>query len=97
MEAEHKKKHAHHGFSHTNTEHHADGSHTVHHVHHEGPHKDVKHAVADLDGMHDSMQDHLGQPNPGAAQADAGDHGVPAPQAQAAGLPAAAGMPGAGA
>jgi hypothetical protein len=83
---------AHHGFSHSHIEHHKDGSHTVHHVHSEGPHKDVKHAAMNLDHVHDSLQDHLGAPNPGEAQADAGDHGVPAAPAAAAGLP----MPGAG-
>lgn len=85
-----KAKVAHHGFSHTHVEHHADGSHTVHHVHHAGPHKDVKHAVPHLDGLHDSMQDHLGMPNPGEAEADAGQHGVAPPEAAAAGLPAPA-------
>jgi hypothetical protein len=74
-----KPKHAHHGFTHSNHEHHADGSITVHHVHHEGPHKDVKHAVPDLDGAHDSMEDHLGQPNDGE---------------QAASMPPATGLPG---
>ena len=94
-----KKKHAHHGFTHSHHEHHADGSITVHHVHSEGPHKDVKHAVPDLDGAHDSMQDHLGTQNPGEAAADAGQHGVPAPMAGPAGLPApapAGPMPGMG-
>jgi len=81
------KKHAHHGFHTTHIEHHADGSHTVHHMHHEGDHKSVKHAAMSLDHLHDSMQDHLGTPNPGEAAADAGDHGVPAAQAAPAGLP----------
>lgn len=86
---EHEKKpHAGHGFTHSHIEHHADGSHTVHHVHEHGAHKDVKHAVADLDGAHDSMQDNLGTPNPGEAEANAG----PAPAAPGAGP-----MPGAGA
>jgi hypothetical protein len=61
---EHKNR-AHHGFSHSHFEHHADGSITVHHAHHDGPHKDVKHAAADLDEAHDSMQDNLGTPNSG--------------------------------
>jgi hypothetical protein len=78
----------HHKFSHTHVEHHNDGSSTVHHVHHEGPHKDVKHAVSSLDHLHDSMQDHLGQENPGEAEANAGQHGVAPPEAAAAGLPA---------
>lgn len=61
-----------HKFSHTHIEHHHDGSGTVHHVHESDPKHDVKHAVADLDGMHDSMQDHLGTPNPGEEEANAG-------------------------
>ena len=87
---EHEKKHAHHGFSHTHIEHHGDSSATVHHVHHEGPHKDIKHAVANLDGIHDSMQDHLGTPNPGEAEANAGPA---APAAAAPGTPGAPGAP----
>ena len=80
-------KHAHHGFTHTHIEHHGDGSATVHHVHHEGPHKDVKHAALNLDHIHDSLQDHLGTPNPGEAEANAGDHGIPEEHAAPAGLP----------
>ena len=52
----------HHGFSHTNIEFYNDGSATVHHVHHDGPHKDVKHAVSDLDEVHDSLEDNLRHP-----------------------------------
>jgi hypothetical protein len=48
-----------HKFVHTDAEFHDDGSLTVHHVHEEGPHKDVRHAVSDLDGLHDSIQEHL--------------------------------------
>ncbi len=66
-----------HKFSATHVEHHKDGSATVHHKHEEGPHKDVKHAVANLDGLHDSMQENLGQPNPGEAEANAGPVAVP--------------------
>jgi hypothetical protein len=87
--AEHKKKpHAGHGYTHTNVEHHADGSHTVHHVHEDGPHKDVKGAVADHDGLMDHMMDHTSQPNPGEAEANAG----PAP-AMAPGAPTPGGAP----
>ena len=82
---------AHHGFTHSTVEHHHDGSHTVTHHHHEGSHKDIKHAVADHDGMIDSMMDHTSAPNPGEAMADAGQHGVAPPAAAAAGLPAPAG------
>ena len=56
-----------HGFHSTTVKHHKDGSHTVHH-HHEDPAKDVEHAVADHDGMMDSMQEHLGE---GAGEAEA--------------------------
>lgn len=48
-----------HKFSHTNIELHPDGSATVEHVHESNPVKNVKHAVADTDGIHDSLQDHL--------------------------------------
>jgi hypothetical protein len=77
MEHDKKAKHAKHGFTHTHIEHHHDGSATVHHVHHMGPEHDVKHAVSNLDAMHDSMQDHLGQPNPGEAEANAGPAAMP--------------------
>ncbi len=87
MEDKKKKKHAGHGFKRTHIEHHHDGSATVHHEHEDGPEHDKKHAVADLDAMHDSMQDHLGQPNPGEAEAEGGQHGVPAAIAGPAGLP----------
>lgn len=93
MAEEKKKKHAGHGFTHSHVENHADGSHTVHHVHEDGPHKDVKHAVSDLDSVHDSLQDHLGTPNPGEAQAQVGPAAAPA--AMPAAAPAApAAMPG---
>ena len=93
-----KAKVAHHGFTHSTIEHHSDGSHTVEHHHHEGPHKNVRHAAMHLDHVHDSFQDHLGMPNPGEAEADGGQHGVPAAQAGPAGLPMPGGapMPGAG-
>ena len=87
MAEEKKKKHAGHGFTHSHIEHHKDGSHTVHHVHEDGPHADVKHAAADLDGVHDSMEDHMGTPNPGEAEANAGPEAAAAPPA----APAAAG------
>lgn len=58
----------HHKFSHTTMEHHKDGSITMHHKHESDPDKDVKHAVADLDGAHESMESNLGAPNPGEGQ-----------------------------
>ena len=79
-----------HKFTHTDIEHHDDGSATIHHTHEDGKsHK--HHAVADLDGVHDSLEDHLGSPNPGEAEAEAGDHGVPAEHAAPAGLAAPGG------
>ena len=69
-----------HSFSHTHIEHHHDGSHTVHHVHESDSKKDVKHAVPDLDGAHDSMEEHLGAPNEGEPAA--------APPAMAGAAPA---------
>lgn len=90
--AEHtKKKHAGHGYTHTHIEHHADNSHTVHHVHQDGPHKDVKSAVADHDGLMDHMMDHTSMPNPGEAEAQAGPA---APVAAATPAPPAAVVPG---
>jgi broad specificity phosphatase PhoE len=87
-----------HKFSHTVIEHHKDGSHTVHHIHEKHEHKheaptrdgDVKGAAADHDEMLDHVMDHTSEPNPGEAAATAGDHGVPAGPAAAAGLPAPA-------
>lgn len=77
-----KKKSEKHQFSHTHIEHHKDGSHTVHHQHESGDaKKDIKHAVPDLDGAHDSMEEHLGQPNAGEEQAEAAQAGA-APQGQ---------------
>jgi|SRR5579859_588737 len=50
--------HAGHGYTRTTIEHHDDGSHTITHEHEDGKsHK--KHAVTDLDGIHDSMENHL--------------------------------------
>lgn len=92
-EDKHKKKHAGHGIKRVSVEHHKDGSHTVHHQHEDGPEHDVKHAAADLNAVHDSMEDNLGSPNPGEPQANAGEHGVPAEQAGPAGLPMPAAQP----
>ena len=78
----------HHKFSHTHIEHHKDGSHTVHHVHEDGPMHDVKGAAGDHDAMMDHVMDHTAPPSADMASADAGNHGVAAPAAAAAGLPA---------
>lgn len=57
--AHHRK----HPYSHTHVEHHKDGSMTVHHQHESDTSQDMKHAVPDLDSLHDSMEEHLGEPN----------------------------------
>lgn len=75
-----ERLHAGHGFHRTHIKHHHDGSHTVRHeVHPRHAHlkKDVEHAVGHLDELHDSLQDHLGLPNPGEAEANRGEHGIP--------------------
>lgn len=70
-----------HKFSDSHIKHHADGSHTIHHVHEDGPQHDVHHAVANHDGMIDSMMDHTSQMNPGEAEANAGPAGAAPPPA----------------
>lgn len=70
-----KKKHAGHGYHKTEIEHHADGSHTVrHHPHPDHAHEmpTASYAASDLDSLHDGIQDNMGTPNPGEAEADAG-------------------------
>jgi hypothetical protein len=75
MDAEKKMPHAGHGYHRTTIEHHGDGSATVEHHHEDGPHKNMKYAVTDLDCIHDGLEDHLGEPNPGE---EAEDHDHPA-------------------
>lgn len=81
--AEHKKKH-----THTTVDHHHDGSHTSHKHFDDG--STVSQAHANLDGVHDMLEDSQGSPNPGEAAADVGQHGVPSAIAGPAGLPAPA-------
>lgn len=59
---EKKMAHAGHGFHSTHIELHDDGSATIHHVHEKGPEHDKKYAAADLDGVHDGLEDHLRMP-----------------------------------
>lgn len=66
-----KKPHKH-GFKSTHIDWHHDGSATVHHQHEE-PSKDVKHAVTDMDDVHDSLEQNIGAPN--------GDEETEAPEA----------------
>jgi len=78
----HKK---HHAFHRTTITHHPNGSHTVEHEHEEGAHKNVSYAVPDLDGVHDGLETNVGEPNPGEAEAEAGNPGIEAAEAGAAG------------
>jgi hypothetical protein len=55
-------KHAGHGFKETHIEHHPDGSMTIEHLHEDGEGSHVKRAVMDLDGLHDSLEEHLRTP-----------------------------------
>lgn len=50
-------KHAGHGFKKTSITHFDDGSAMIHHEHENGNHS--THAVGDLDGVHDSLEEHL--------------------------------------
>jgi hypothetical protein len=52
--------------------------HTVEH-HHTAPghHPAETHALSNMDELHGHMEDHMGEPNPGEAEADAGQHGIP--------------------
>lgn len=60
----HAGKHApHHTVKHSKIEHHGDGTHTVTHYHHDG--SEHSHAVPNLDGVHDNLEEHLGAPNEG--------------------------------
>jgi hypothetical protein len=79
-----------HKFTHTHIEHHPDGSKTIHHVHKDGPQHDVKHAVPNMDGVHDSLEEHMGEPNKGEAEAMAQPAAPAAPIAPPA-VPAAPG------
>jgi hypothetical protein len=76
-----------HPYKSTHITHHTDGSHTMHHEHATDSSKDKHHAVADLDAVHDKMEENLGTPNTGEAEAPAGEQAAP-------GTPGAAPEPG---
>lgn len=63
----------------------------IHEHHHTHPetHPMEEHMSPDQDSMVSHMMDHMGEPNPGEAEADAGQSGIgaPAPTAQPAPLP----------
>ena len=73
-----------HGIKHTHIEHHNDGSHTIRHTMHTGP--ETSHTAPDLDALHDHLEEHMGEPNQGEAEAMQ-QAGVAPPQAAAAGIP----------
>ena len=61
-----KKKHP---YKHSHISHHADGSATVKHEHEDGV-SHSEHAVENLDGVHDSLESHLGEPNEGEGETE---------------------------
>ncbi len=68
----------------TTVDHHGDGSHTSHrHYRHEdGTESKESSAHADLDGVHDMLQDHLGSPNAGEGNDEANKALMPPGQSQ---------------
>jgi hypothetical protein len=77
----------------THITHHKDGSHTAVHKHsHPEHHPDETHALSNMDALHAHLEDHVGQPNSGEAEAEAGNpeaYTGPAAPAPAAGAPPA--------
>jgi hypothetical protein len=75
----------------TTIHHHGDGSHTStrHYKHDDGTESEEGQGHADLDGVHDMLEDHQGSPNVGEAAAPPAE--APAPAAAPA---AAAPVPG---
>jgi len=82
-----KRPHAGHGVKETHIIHHHDGSHTMTQHHEDG--RQMSAAKADLDDVHDHLEDTVGSPNPGEAEADAGQSGME----EAPGGPGGAPMP----
>jgi hypothetical protein len=74
---------------------HKTGYHVEHHHTHPGHHPMESHAKSNMDDVMDHLHTHMGEPNPGEAEADGGQHGVPPEMAGPAGL--GAGAPAAGA
>ena len=62
-----KKKH-----KHTHIEHHDNGTHTVRHT---GADSEVSYAANDLDGVHDGLEQHVGEPNADEGQQPQGQPG----------------------
>ena len=53
------------------------GGHVHTHVHTHPAHPDEEHVTQGTDGMVDHMLEHNSEPNPGEAEADAGQSGIP--------------------
>lgn len=72
-------------YKHTHIIHHDDGSHTVSHTPHADENgkqgEDTTYATPDMDGVHDGLEEHVGEPNPGEAEADSGNSGIEGEQA----------------
>ena len=84
---------------HTHIEHHENGTHTVRHTP-VGGGEDTSYAAQDLDGVHDGLEHHVGEPNGEEAQAQPQDGGgQPGADMSAGGgaAPAAGAQPQAGA
>jgi hypothetical protein len=71
---------------HTHIEHHDNGTHTVRHS---GAGDEVSYAAPDMDGVHDGLEQHIGDPNASMGQ-DPAAGGAPEPEAQPV-VPQAAG------
>jgi hypothetical protein len=80
-----KKKH-----KHTHVEHHDDNTHTVRHTDAAGK-ETASYTAQDLDGVHDGLENHVGEPNAADAGAgapqDASQGAEPQPDAAAGGAP----------
>ena len=88
-----KKKHP---YKHSHISHHADGSATVKHEHEDGV-SHSEHAVENIDGIHDSLESHLGEPNEGEGETAATPGAAPAAVTPGAAPAAVTPMPGQGA
>jgi len=68
---------------HTHIEHHNDGSHTVRHTPMGGG-EEMSYSKPDLDGVHDGLEEHVGDPNAAEGQPMADGGGAPEQQPQPA-------------
>jgi hypothetical protein len=67
---------------HTHIEHHDDGSHTVRHTPVDGG-QEVSYSKPDLDGVHDGLEEHIGDPNADEEQAEPAAEAAAEPPAEA--------------